>query len=164
LSPVEGGKNYDAAQLLAGNEPIITDTEIWFYYTGLKWREPPSMEGANRDTGAICLAKLRLDGFVSLDAGAAEGAVLTKPIVMEGKSLHLNVTALQGEVRAEILDAEGKQVLSGFSQRECIPVAGDSLNAELKWKKAAVSSLVGETVRLRFILRNASLYAFWTGN
>ncbi len=161
LSPVEEGKNYDVAQLLAGNEPIITDTEIWFYYTGLKWRESPSTEVATHDTGAICLAKLRLDGFVSLDAGAAEGYVLTRPIVMEGKSLHLNVTALQGEVRAEILDAEGQQVLSGFSQRECIPVGVDSLNAELKWKTVEVSSLVGKTVRLRFILRNASLYAFW---
>jgi hypothetical protein len=168
LSLVEGGKNYDAAQLLAGNEPIITDTQIWFYYTGIKYREllPAEVgkDSATHDTGAICLAQLRLDGFVSLDAGATEGAVLTKPIVMEGRSLHVNVTALQGEVRAQILDAEGKQVLSGFSQRECIPVEGDSLNAELKWKKAAVSSLVGKTVRLRFILRNASLYAFWAGN
>jgi len=164
LSPVEGEKNYDTAQLLVGNEPIITDTEIWFYYSGLKWRDNPIGKEPPKDTGAICLAKLRLDGFVSLDAGATEGAILTKPIVMEGKSLHVNVTAPQGEVRAEILDAEGKKVLSGFSRGECVPVAGDSLNAELKWKKAAVSTLVGKTVRLRFILRNVSLYAFWAGN
>lgn len=164
LSAVEGGKNYDAAQLLAGNEPIITDTEILFYYSGLKWREAPSTEVTTRDTGAICLAKLRLDGFVSLDAGATEGTVLTKPMIMDGKSLRLNVTAPQGQVRAEILDAEGKKVLAGFSREECIPIAGDSLNVELKWKKAKVSTLVGKTVRLRFILRDASLYAFWAGN
>jgi hypothetical protein len=163
LSAVEGGKNYDAAQLLVGNEPIITDTEIWFYYSGLKWREAPSKEVTTRDTGAICLAKLRLDGFVSLDAGATEGAILTKPIVMDGKSLHLNMAAPQGELRAEILDAEGTKVLAGFSREECIPVRGDSHNAELKWKKAAVSSLLGKTVRLRFILRNAS-HAFWAGS
>jgi hypothetical protein len=80
---------------------------------------------------------------------------------MEGKSLHLNVDTPQGGVQGEILDAEGKQVLSGFSREECIPVRGDSLDVELKWKKAEVSSLAGKTVRLRFILRNASLYAFW---
>ena len=90
--------------------------------------------------------------------------IKTKPIVMEGKSLHLNMAALQGEIRAEILDAEGKKVLAGFSREECIPVRGDSLKAELKWKKTKVSSLVSKMVRLRFILRNASLYAFWAGN
>ena len=166
LSPVEGEKNYDTAQLLAANKPIITDTEIWFYYTGAKWRVHPSYLKTGKyeeipDSGAICLAKLRLDGFVSLDAGATEGSVLTKPLILEGKNLHLNVAAPQGEIRAEILDAEGQKVLSGFSRGECIPVQGDSLNAELKWKKALVSSLAGKTVRLRFILRNASLYAFW---
>jgi hypothetical protein len=166
LSPLEGGKNYDVAQLLAANQPIITDTEIWFYYTGIKWREHPSDPKTGKDepatdTGAICLARLRLDGFVSLDAGATEGTVLTKPLIMEGKNLYLNVEAPQGEVRAEILDGEGKKVLPGFSGQECIPVRGDSLNTELKWKKAAVSTLVGKAVRLRFILRNASLYAFW---
>ena len=65
---------------------------------------------------------------MSLDAGQQKGTVLTKPLIMEGKNLHLNVDAPQGEVRAEILDAEGKQVLSGFSRGECIPVRGDSLN------------------------------------
>jgi hypothetical protein len=81
---------------------------------------------------------------------------------MEGRSLHLNIAAPQGEVRAEILDAEGKRVLSGFSRGECVPFTGDSLNAELKWKKTLVSSLAGKTVRLRFLLQNSSLYAFWS--
>ena len=81
--------------------------------------------------------------------------------MMEGKSLHLNVDAPQGEVRGEILDAEGTQVLSGFSREECIPVRGDGLNVGLKWKKAEVSALAGKTIRLRFTLRNARLYAFW---
>jgi hypothetical protein len=162
LSPVEGGKNYDAAQLLAGNEPIITDTEIWFYYTGLKWREPPSMEVATRDTGAICLAKLRLDGFVSLDAGETEGYVLTKPLVVEGKTLHVNLKAPNGELRAEVLDAEGEKTLLGYSLKECVPAKGDGLDMELKWKtRSDLSGLAGKSVRLRFALRKASLYAFW---
>jgi len=169
LSPVEGERNYDTAQLLAANQPIITDTEILFYYTGIKWREHPNYLKTGKDesipdSGAICLAKLRLDGFVSLDAGATEGHVLTKPLIMEGKKLHLNVEAPQGEVRAEILDAEGKQVLSGFSREECIPVRGDSLDGELKWKKSNLAALAGKTVRLRFALRDARLYAFWVEN
>ena len=90
--------------------------------------------------------------------------MLTKPLIMEGKKLHLNVEAPQGEVRAEILDAEGKQVLSGFSREECIPVRGDSLDGELKWKKSNLAALAGKTVRLRFALRDARLYAFWVEN
>lgn len=166
LSPLDGGRNYDTAQLLAANRPIVKDGELWFYYSGLKWRSHPddlkSEEVVERrDTGAICLARLRLDGFVSLDAGETEGQVLTKPLVMSGKSLHVNVDAPGGELRAELLEAGGEQVLPGYSRRESIPVRGDRLNAELKWQDSNLAALAGKPARLRFVLRNARFYAFW---
>ena len=116
LSTVEGEKNYDTGQLLAANYPIIKDDQIWIYYSGLRWRTHPealtrSKQGPHGmefyspgDSGAICLAKLRLDGFVSLDAGEVEGYVLTKPLKLEGRSLHVNLSAPGGELRAEILE------------------------------------------------------------
>ena len=173
LSPVEGEKNYDTGQLLAANYPIIKDDQIWIYYSGLRWRTHPdaltkSKQGPHGmefyspgDSGAICLAKLRLDGFVSLDAGEAEGYVVTKPLILYGKELHANLEALSGEVRAEILDPTSQKPLPGFSVRESIAVRGDRLDVQISWGNSELASLAGKTVRLRFSLRNASLYAFW---
>ena len=64
---------------------ILRDDELWFYYTGLKYRntwdyvgEYPDGEhipvtGFDSDIGAINLAVLRRDGFISLNANHQEG-------------------------------------------------------------------------------------------
>ena len=167
LSEVEGGKNYDVAQLLAGNRPIVKDSEIWFYYTGLKWRSHPSdrkgeKQGPVLDAGAICLAKLRLDGFVSLDAGEETGYALTQPFLLEGTVLHANLEAPRGELRAELLDHQTQKPLPGYSLQESAPITGDGLDLQLSWKSGSdLSSLVGKTLQLRFVLENASLYSYW---
>jgi len=80
-----------------------------------------------------------------------------------GKRLFVNADARGGEVRVEILDARGRNRLEPHSLEDSIPVTGDQLHAELRWKGTQdLSSLSGEPVRLRFVLKNASLYAFWT--
>ena len=137
LSPLDGGRNYDTGQLLTAT-PVINNNQLWFYYTGLKWRAQladfePNKYARLPDNGAIGLARLRLDGFVSLDAGETEGFVITKPLLIEGRTLHVNVAAPGGEVRAEILDADGKKAFPGFSLEQSIPATGDSLDSELKW-------------------------------
>jgi hypothetical protein len=162
LSAFEGEKNYDTGQLLAANQPIVKDNEIWFYYTGLRYRDRPKGYPDYPKRGAICLAKLRLDGFVSLDARETEGNVVTKPLVLEGKTLHVNVETRDGELRVEVLDVEGKKTLSGYSLKDSVPAKGDGLDVELKWQaESNLSALAGKSVRLRFALRKASLYAFW---
>ena len=170
LSELEGGKNYDVAQLLAGNQPIIKDGKIWFYYSGLKWRSHPSSLKDEEtppvvDGGAICLARLRLDGFVSLDAGETPGYAVTRPFVLAGSWLHVNLKAPTGELRVEVLGKEGNTPLPGFSLEESEPASTDSLDAELKWKSGAeLSSLQGRTVRLRFKLQRASLFSYWVSD
>jgi hypothetical protein len=149
---------YDV-QTIMPSSPIVRDNELWFYYTGLRRYAIVSSELP--DIGAICLAKLRLDGFVSLTGGDTLGHATTKPLILGGNNLHLNVDALRGEVRVEVLDSASQQILPGYSFQDCVPLAEDRLDAEVKWKKAALSSLTGKTVRFRFALRNASLYAFW---
>ncbi|MFN0166329.1 MAG: hypothetical protein ACKV22_07840 [Bryobacteraceae bacterium] len=165
LSPVGSGKNYDVAQLLAGDRPIITDNEIWIYYTGLKWRSRPDDAKPDPEgTGAICLAKLRRDGFVSLDAGDRPGEVLTKEFLFAGQSLHVNVDAGKGELRVEVQDGTTGKVLSGFAEKDATVVTGDRLDAAVTWRGASVASLTGRTLRLRLLLRNAALYSLWAGS
>jgi hypothetical protein len=156
-SPIDGHP-YDLQTILPSS-PVIRGNEIWFYYTGLR-KYAIRSEGLP-DIGAICLAKLRLDGFVSLSAGQTPGTVVTKPLLLSPGSLHLNVDAPGGEVSAEILDSEGKHVLEGFALANSIPLTGDHLDAEIKWKKAALSSLAGRRVCIRFTLRRADLYSAW---
>jgi hypothetical protein len=81
---------------------------------------------------------------------------------VDGRSLHINVQTEGGEVRAEVLDPATNQVLPGFSAAESIAAQGDHLDAELRWQHSAdLASLSGRSVRLRFLLRNGSLYSFW---
>ena len=106
-----------------GSLPVVRGNEIWFYYTGSRTYGIVTSEVP--DFRAICLAKLRLDGFVSLSAGQTPGEVVTKPLLLGTGSLHLNVDAPGGEVSAEIMDSEGRHVLEGFALANSIPVTGD---------------------------------------
>ena len=54
--------------------------------------------------GAIGLGTLRLDGFMSVDAGNRGGVLTTKPLAIEGKRLYVNANAAEGELRVEIVD------------------------------------------------------------
>jgi len=104
---------------------------------------------------------LRLDGFVSVQAPLSGGEVVTKPVVFSGKQLDLNFsTSAAGSVQVEIQGGDG-HALPGFSLEDCPPLFGDSISRPVTWKNGAdVGPLVGRPVRLRFVLRDADVYAF----
>jgi hypothetical protein len=63
-----------------------------------------------------------------------------------------------------VLDADGSQPIAGYARAQGQPVILDSIDAVARWKdKADLTALAGRTVRLRFHLWNAELYAFWFG-
>ncbi|MFN0172010.1 MAG: hypothetical protein ACKV22_36865 [Bryobacteraceae bacterium] len=148
----------DSVQILAASRPIRMGDELWFYYSGLDGRYRPD----DSYHGAIHLAKLRRDGFVSFHAGPQGGFVETRPIRFTGSRLMVNADAAQGEVRAEIVDERGRNVLAGWEVKQSQPVKGNQLAAALSWSgHAGLAALRGKTVRLRFHLRNSDLYSFW---
>lgn len=102
------------------------------------------------------LATLRRDGFVSLDAGEAEGRMLTKPLILDGGELHLNADASQGYVTVSITDDIGIP-LEGYTSRQ---IVGNQLDTAVEFDQP-LETLSGKEVRLRFQLRNASLYSYW---
>ena len=108
---------------------------------------------------AVCLAVLRRDGFISLDAGESAGTVRTAPFELTGETLFVNVDALKGELRAEILDA-ASQVIA-----QSKPLHGDLQRERVEWTEERmgrdVASLKGRTVSLRFNLRAAQFYSYW---
>lgn len=78
------------------------------------------------------------------------GRLMTKPFVLEGDRLTFNYnTSAMGTLRVEILDAAGKP-LDGYSYE----IYGNELEYAVD-----VSTLRGETLRLRIGLQDAFLYA-----
>jgi hypothetical protein len=158
---------YDLTQILPPSAPVVKDDELWFYYTGLKYRanfryvgiypngDTVPIPGRDRDVGAVCLAVLRRDGFISLDAGEEPGTLLTKPLVLGETTMRVNVDASGGELNVRVLDGVGQTI--AVSE----PVIGDQPRAMLRWKSGDLASVKGKTVGLRFALRKARLYSFW---
>jgi len=103
----------------------------------------------------------RVDGFVSLRARGTEGSVITRPLTFTGDQLLLNYAACSGGwVRVEIQDVEGRP-LDDLALDDCIELAGDSIEQRVFWKNGAnLNRLVGQAVRLRFVLRSADLFSF----
>lgn len=142
-SPMDGNA-YDLTQLLPGGAPLVMGDELWFYYTGLKYREPPTDE-ANQ--GAVCLAVLRRDGFISLDAGKTQGTLQTKPFEAQGVRLCVNVDASSGSLGVEVLDS------SGIPVAESEAINGNQPHGTAAWKSGNWATLKGQTVSLRFRLQ-----------
>jgi len=103
---------------------------------------------------------LRLDGFASLRADYHGGEMVTKPLVFAGRGLSLNfATSAAGGIRVELQDASG-QPLPGFSLADCQEQIGNELDRVVNWKGGAdVSALAGKPVRLRFVLKDADVFA-----
>jgi hypothetical protein len=173
--------NFDRLQIGTCNRPLVMGDELWFYYTGSKSRTPPYKmwpdgrmrnqkdltpeEKADFEDGwiAVCLATLRLDGFVSLDAGKRGGHVLTKPLKLAGSKLFLNLDAPEGHARVEILDEQGKPI-AGFAGEDAAEVTGDGVRLPVQWRAGQdIGVLAGRIVQLKIHLQNAGLYALWTG-
>jgi hypothetical protein len=184
------GVAYDTSQISVCGAPVIVGDEIYIYYNG--YRIPlytDLYETYNRnkelfrldvdpavfqDIGALNLATLRLDGFVSLDAEEV-GRVLTKPFMFQGEDLYVNVDAKWGDIRVEIVEAEaditdgpvgpsdGPDILKplpGYGRNESVPVSGDHVRVKLQWEGSPNPNFT-QPVRARFILRQARLYSFW---
>jgi hypothetical protein len=160
-SPVGGARSgqgaaYDLTQLLPPSAPVVHGDELWFYYTGIKYRAVP--ENPDPDMGAVHLAVLRRDGFISLDADEAPGTLLSKPFSASGTALWVNVDAGKGELNVDALDGAGKLLATSKT------IVGDKLRAVVEWESGDLAGLKGRTIRLRFTLRAASLYSLWMEN
>lgn len=125
--------------------------ELSLYATGSYWTGKSS---------ELRRYTLRLDGFVSIHAPMSGGELITKPFTFTGKSLTMNfASSVAGGIRVEIQDAKGKPV-PGFTLADSEEHFGDSIQRTVVWKNGTdVSSLAGKTVRLRFALKDADLYA-----
>lgn len=157
----DGDKDKGYLQPAAGGV-IVFEDELWFYYSGFsgEYTIGDVTEKGTLIGGTISLAKLRRDGFASLDGS---GTVLTRPLTADGgkKYLFVNVDAPEGTLRAEIIGADGTPV-PGYTMEDCLAVSGDTTKSMVSWKGGAdVSFLNGSEFRIRFEQENGRFYSFW---
>ena len=105
----------------------------------------------------IGLARLRRNGFVSRDAEAGEGRLVTPPLRLDGRALTVNAN-VRGKLRVRLLDATGRP-LKGYDMGEDFAIRSDSVEHPVIF--ADRQSLPRhKTVRLEFILTDGELYGF----
>lgn len=139
--------------------PVLVGEELWFYYFG--GRNADREDVKNWSFG-IGLAKLRRDGFASLDAGQDVGQITTRPITFKGRKLFVNAdVGKDGWVKAAVLTRDSNSIES-YTLEDSLALTKDTTKGRMSWKskKELVSPKDGH-VRIAFQLKNAKLYSFW---
>jgi len=140
---------------LANNPPIPIGDELRFYYGGRTYRHSP-YQGKDKGEpgGGIGLATIVRDRFVSLAAPFEGGQIVTKPLKLAGKTLHLNAKSDFGQIIVEALDKAGKAIATSSAIR------ADAVDIPVEWTEAGQDPTAAP-VSLRITLKNARLFALW---
>ncbi len=161
-----------------GLVPARNEREMYMYYYGSNtlhgWDREDQHSQRNKrllkraggapevETHGLGRLVIRRDGFISATAGYGGGEFTTPPLIFDGDELVLNVdTSAVGILSVEILDANNKPV-PRYSLKDCDQIhTANEISRVVEWDgKSSVSELAGTPVRLRFVMRDADLYAF----
>ena len=84
-----------------------------------------------------------------------------KPCVFSGQELEINyATSAGGSIRVELQDEAGLPI-PGYAAADCNELIGDEIERVVAWQgRSAVGSLAGNTVRLRYVMKDADVYSF----
>ncbi len=181
-----GGEGvWDAYMVTVPSPPVPVGEELWVYHggscnhhdwwiTGAREGLPvPEAHDISQVNYALGLAKMRLDGFVSLSANEVRpGIFVTRPVISPGQHLVINARCgTGGSIAAEVVDIND-QVIPGFSREECDVFTGDKVSHIVSWKGGRqIPVLSAERAeypkpeierfrKVRFYMSNADLYSF----
>jgi hypothetical protein len=143
--------------VMPSSQLVVSDTEIRLYYSA--WDGP---HGTSIGDTSTSYRTWRRDGFVSMDAGATPGTVVTKPIVLPGGELRVNVvgTDTRGYLKAEIL--ENGVAIRGYRAADMTKSTREgAIQQTLHWSGGSLNALAGRTVQIKFTLRSSKFYSYW---
>lgn len=136
-----------------GGVTIINGDELWIYYIAFAGDKTKTNEVETMDNGMYCngatgIAKLRRDGFVSMNGN---GSLLTRKLTFKNKkTMFVNA---KGKVQVHILDDTCMKIAT--SQM----FEGDSTKAEVIFDDFDVSTLNDKIFRVEFIV-DGEIYSF----
>lgn len=155
----EGSWDYGYLHPANGIFTVVGD-ELYFYYSAFSG-ESPKFGSHKYSGGAVGVAKLRRDGFAAMKALDSEGSLTTEVLKYQGEFLFVNADCAGGSLAAEILDVDGN-VIPGYSKEECCLMREDATKFRIKWQnKQSLKDIDQDKIRVRFILNDASIFAFW---
>ncbi len=143
--------SYDAGCILGVSNAVITENEIWVYYTAITTTHGGDLPDKRITIGR---ASWRLDGFASMHAD--QGHITTVAMQLAGKRLLVNAAAKSGRVEVELLDGNNKP-LRGFSRADARPLTGDGVRQSVSWKGGHRAPAAARS--LRVYLNKADLFA-----
>ena len=157
-----------------GRSPLLHGDRILFFYHGLNYRSLETLHIlGDKATGAVGLATMPLDGFVSLDGvrGAPSRDVapysemVTRSFGFAGTRLSVNVqAALQGagpaELRVEVLEPNHHRI-DEFQFDDADPIIQSGQSQVVSWNGSSdLSAMAGRPIKLRFYFKNCKLLSF----
>jgi hypothetical protein len=164
--------SWDQVMVEIASNPLEVGDELWFYYGGSgfihhDWyslgiaEKLDVPEGRDISKGGffLGLAKLRLDGFCSLNAGPVrEGILITRPLASPGTGIVINAECGQGGyIDVEVFN-QADEVLPGYSRKDFDRFTGNTVRHALSWQSR--TKVPAEPFRrLVFYMRNAKLYS-----
>ncbi len=149
----------EAGMIFANPWLIPMGNELWLYYVGTSYTH--GSKGGELGRNGLFLSTMRRDGFISLDAEHGGGAFSTPILEFSGDHLEVNFDGSAGGwLKVEIQDANGKP-LPGYALSDADGLRGNAIHKTVTWQgRSEIGGLAGHTVRLRFVMRDAKLYAF----
>ena len=179
-----GDGEWDAYMVTIPTKPIEVDDELFLFHGGSRnhhdWWITGAREGLavpeatdiTKVNYSLGLAKLRLDGFCSLDAGPARrGIFITRPLISDGTKLVVNARCHPGgSIAAEVVNVKD-EVFPGYSRQDCDVFTGDSTKHVFSWKgKEELPSAAKDRAdypkaeiarfrKIRFYMEKCELYA-----
>ncbi|MDB6169292.1 MAG: hypothetical protein JWM88_2156 [Verrucomicrobia bacterium] len=177
--------SYDRLVIWA-SPPVQVGDEDWFYtgnYNGdhLVTRTTAHQETYYHDRarqGQIALYVQKRNRYVSLSTGSQLETLITRPFVINGDALQLNVDASRGRVRVGIGEYKPvltlknttestdphlmeQNLLEGFTRDDCVPIEDNSIERVVQFKNgSSLKALQGRRVVLFIEVADADLYAF----
>ena len=162
---------YDSLMIECPSSFVTVGDEHWIYYAGASchhdyWGpgcDVPGVPEASQWPNArthLGLARIRVDGWVALEAVLREGYVETKPVYSEGSKLIINGRCKEdGYIAVEVMD-NWNNPWPGFTREECDLFTGDAVSHAVSWKGRTDVNSIPWCVKLRFWMRNSELYSF----
>jgi hypothetical protein len=156
-----GGYGQGMMSTMSG-PPIRMGDELWVYIGISPCAHSTNQEiqnGPGQQKRVIGLARLRLDGFASIESVEEWAELVTRPLQVTGSRLCVNARIdHKGELRAALLDESG-QALPGFGLADCAPLTAGGTRLELNWSGGTPPS--GRQLKVQFRFRNTGIYSFW---
>ena len=140
-----------------GGTCMVVGDEIWIYYIGFagemsQGKLPWTDGNGTYANGATGIAKLRRDGFVSMNA-KDKGTLITRKLSFKDKKyLFAN---FEGKLRVTVLDADKNELVKSDW------IETDSTCYRIGLGDFDVAKLSETPIRVKFELESGKLYSFW---